>query len=78
MTGRGLLFCRCGSGWSLRKPTPCLRCHPANPASGSEEGELCASSSIPIRTLIPRAEQRGKKARYEYVGPFIGDKNRYS
>jgi hypothetical protein len=48
------------------------------PASGSEEGELCASSSIPIRTLIPRAEQRGKKARYEYVGPFIGDKNRYS
>jgi len=40
--------------------------------------ELCAPSSIPIRTLIPRAEQLGKEARHEYVGPFIGDKNRYS
>ena len=40
--------------------------------------QLCASSSISIRSLIPRAEQLGKKARYEYVGPFIRDKNRYS
>lgn len=77
MTGRGLLFCLCRSGWSPRKPTPC-QMQSGEPASGSEEGELCASSSIPIRTLIPRAEQRGEKARYEYVGPFIGDKNRYS
>ena len=30
------------------------RCYPAKPASGSEEGELCAFSSIPIRTLISR------------------------
>lgn len=49
------------------------------PASGSEEGELCVLPvPSPKRTLIPRAEQRGKKARYEYVGAFIGDKNRYS
>ena len=46
VTGRGLLFCRCGSGWTLRKPTPChdaiRRTQPAVP----RKGELCAFSSI--------------------------------